>query len=161
MPQSPRGQPFASRLQELSNFIEVTPNDEVLIIAQNGLTPANMLLNQFEDVRPALLDARPAAAADASWQDRLLGAVKNAVNLRPVNAEGDDPLVLLDQIGSALAAQNLRAAQALIQQLPEPMQVVAAPISERINAHLLIDKWQADMRASLLNGSAAAEGDAQ
>lgn len=156
-----KGQPFASRLQELANFTNVATADEVRAIAQNGLTPVNMLLAQFEELRPALLNARPGTEDDAPWQDKLLGAVKNAVNLRPVDAQGNDPLVLLDKAEAALAAQNLRAAQTHLLQMPQQMQDVAAPLMGSINAHLVIEQWQTDMRAALLNQDAQTEGDAQ
>ncbi|AVX02953.1 hypothetical protein MXMO3_00407 [Maritalea myrionectae] len=155
------GQPFATRLQELASVTNATPADDVLVIAQNGLTPANTLKAQFEDLRLQLLAARPGIAADAPWQDKLLGAVKDAVNLRPLDAEGDDPLVLLDEAEAALAAQNLRAAQSHLQKLPPQMQQVATPLIEQINAHLVVEQWQTDMRAALLNQNAPAEGDAQ
>ncbi|MCF4099968.1 hypothetical protein [Maritalea mediterranea] len=155
------GQPFAARLEELTNYLKITPRDEIMDIAQQGLVPPSELLARYEALRPTLLAARPDMAEDAPWQDRLLGTLKDAVNLRPLNADGTDPLVLLDQIETALAAQRLARAQELIAQLPAPMQNAASPLATAIANHLLIEQWQTEMRTSLLNQNQQGEGDAQ
>jgi predicted nucleic acid-binding Zn-ribbon protein len=156
-----KGQPFAARLEELSNSLKVTPEGEVMNIAQNGITPASSLPAQFEDLRPTLLAARPGVEQDAPWQDKLMGTLKDAVNLRPLDADGSDPLAILDQIEDALAAQRLADAQQLVTQLPASMQEAATPLSNALLDHLTIEQWQTDMRTTLLSQNHQAEGDGQ
>lgn len=156
-----KGQPFAARLEELSNFLDATPETDVMTIAQNGVAPASSLLSRFENLRPTLLAARPGVANDAPWQDKLMGTLKDAINLRPIDAEGNDPLVILDQIEAALAAQRLAETQQLITQLPAPMQNAATPLSGALADHLTIEQWQTDMRTNLLNQNQEADGDGQ
>jgi phage shock protein A len=156
-----KGQPFAARLEELSNYLKVTPQIEVMNIAQNGITPASSLPAQFENLRPTLLAARPGVDHDAPWQDKLMGTLKDAVNLRPLDAEGDDPLAILDQIEDALAAQRLADAQQLVTQLPTSMLEASAPLSNALLEHLTIEQWQTDMRTTLLSQNHQTEGDGQ
>ncbi|TDQ61684.1 hypothetical protein ATL17_2783 [Maritalea mobilis] len=159
-----KGDPFARPITELSSILGTAPSPEVMGVAENGLVPASALAGQFGTLRPQLMAARPGVPNDAPWQDKLLGAVKDAVNLRPIDAQDDDPLSLVEQIGTALEAEDVQNAQMLIQKLPAQMQEILAPISTNISQHILIDQWMVETRSTLLNQNAQEsqnEGDAQ
>ncbi|WP_196260222.1 COG4223 family protein [Pelagibacterium limicola] len=141
------GQPFGAELAAVETLVpELGITNAVRTIAANGVKPTREIARNFRALVPALLAARP-QDPQAGWLDTFLAQAQSAIALRPIEGEEDTPEVAVGRIERALDNDDAAAARALILDLPEPMQAVAAPVRTDLDAVIAARALVSDIRA--------------
>jgi len=151
------GRPFAGELAALRQALpEAEIPAEIANAAPVGLPRPDVVVRQASAALPDMLAGRPLAAG-ADWGDAAADWFRGIIALRPAEAvEGDGPDAVAARFEAALAQRDFAAAQAELEQLPEPMRAaagaVAADIALLARAEALLDELRA---AALATGSGA------
>lgn len=123
------GAPYASAMPGLS---EVALPESIAAHAQSGLPSLQSLRDSFPDYAREALEASLQANPGQSWSDRIGTFLRVQTGARSLEArEGTDPDALLSQAEAALAAGDVPAALAVLDQLPPEGQAAMLPWRDR------------------------------
>jgi len=151
------GKPFESELSVLSGVLpDLAIPSDLASAAGSGLSRPDALTQRFEAALPEILAARGPAGSD--WMSNATDWVKSLLALRPAEEQaGDSPEAIVSRIEGAMARRDYSAALVLLDQLPQPMQDAAKPVTTDIALHAEADKLVADLRARALSAAETAK----
>lgn len=122
--------------------------------AANGLPRPDLVASRFAEVLPAMLASTP-SDPDAQWQDGALDWFRSAIALRPTGEiEGDTPEAIMSRLEGAVARRDFAAADALLQQLPQPMLAAAGDVPTMIASQAEAANFLQSVRTSAFSGEA-------
>lgn len=128
------GKPFADYLTVAQAALpDFSAIEEVQTAAARGAATANELSSAFQALLPSFIQLQSGLTNDAPWYDQLLAQAKSAIGLRPLNAQGDDPMAIIARIEDALANDNAKVAATEFAKLPEQYANIAGEFGAKLN----------------------------
>jgi len=107
--------------------------------AEKGAPTSGTLAEDFERLAPAITTA--AASKPAGMVDRLFASMSKVVRVTPVGAvAGDDPSAVVSQIAAALDGDQIAAALAAWERLPEAARQASQAWASEAKARLAADE---------------------
>lgn len=143
------GQPFGPALENLAEAAGVTPSEELMRAAEEGVATREALLNGFN---PAAYDAvsEGLAAKETEGVGGVLARVQARFTGIPTEPEaGASAPAILSRARHALLEGDIEAALAEIADLPEPAQAAMAEWIERARLRHAADTALQDLRVEL------------
>ena len=129
----------------------LVPTDEQMATAEQGAATTTALQNEFAQLIPQMVKSNADLPDDAAWYDKLAAQAKSAVGLRPLDQTGNDPLALVARIEAALKQEDLGAAYAAFNQLPDNLKSAASQFELHLNNRLGAEQLLAEARQAALN----------
>ncbi|MBI4921701.1 MAG: hypothetical protein HY834_08125 [Devosia nanyangense] len=144
------GKPFATELTSLAGVLpDLAVPDALRAAAASGISRPDALMQDFEAALPDILAARAGSGGD--WVQSATDWAKALLALRPAGEiEGDSPEAIVSRLEGAMGRRDYATAEALIGQLPAPMQAAAAPVASAIALHAAADQLVTDLRTRAL-----------
>jgi len=157
------GRPFAAELKVLQAGTDRGPDlVPIAPYAEIGLPDAAALAAEFETLIPSMSPIEPAPQTqpqpgNIGLVDRLLSSARKVVEVREAGpAAGGELMRLTNTVIQALTGNNLKAAQAAWQGLPDEARQASAGWAAKLEARLLADELAGSLRADALSRLAAA-----
>ena len=150
------GKPFSLELDSLATVVpDLAVPDALKAAANSGLIRPDALTVKFRDTLPDILAARETNSGD--WTQNTLDWAKSLLALRPAEEmAGDSPEAIVSRLEGAMDRRDYAGAAALLDQLPGPMRLAAAPVAADISAHADADQLVTALRARALAPAEAA-----
>lgn len=151
------GRPFSAELSGIATLLpDLAVPEPIAAAAAAGLPRPDAVATAFTEAVPAILAGRAAEGSGDLTQDALEWA-KGLLALRPVDeTEGATPEAIVSRLEAAVGRRDFVAATALLDQLPEPMQVAAGTTGSDIRTLAAADGFIAALRARALETPAEA-----
>lgn len=131
------GRPFPKALEALRTLgVEPGRIAPLASVAESGAPTLADLQTGLADQRERIV-SQGAAPVSGSYMDRLMAGASNLVQVRPVGAVvGDSPSALVSQMDEAIGRDDLTAALADWDKLPEASRSVSKSIADRLKLRL-------------------------
>jgi hypothetical protein len=145
------GRPFAAELTGLTTLLpDLTVPDAIRAAAPSGLPRPDAVAAEFTEKVPTILAGRMSDSSGDLTQDAIDWA-KGLLALRPVEeTEGTTPEAIVSRLEAAIGRRDFVGATALLDQLPEAMQVAAGDTATDIRTLAAADGFIATLRAKAL-----------
>lgn len=145
------GQPYVKFVNSVGAILpDLAPTQAQLATAQQGAPTIAALQSEFEQLLPQLIKSNADLPDDAAWYDKLAAQAKSAVGLRPLDQTGNDPLALVARIEATLEQENLAAAHAAFNQLPDNLKSAANEFETHLNNRLGAEQLLTQARQAAL-----------
>ena len=145
------GRPYTAELDSLRALLpDLAVPEALATAAATGLERPEALATDFRAAVPTILAGR-AAESTGDWGKDAIEWAKGLLALRPAGEmEGNTPEAIVSRLEAAVERRDFVAAAALLDQLPEPMQLAAGDVATHIRTHATADGFIAGLRAQAL-----------
>lgn len=147
------GRPYQAELAALHTALpDIAVPAAIAAQAGSGLARPDLIATRFAETLPAILAGRP-ADPEADWTQGALDWFRAAIALRPTGEQaGSDPEAVISRLEASIARRDFIAAQALLAELPAPMQMAAGDLPTLIAAQAEAARFLAALREAALSG---------
>ncbi|OHV82127.1 COG4223 family protein [Rhizobium sp. LCM 4573] len=150
-----RGGSFST---ELETFADLAPDDpaiaELRKFSAIGVPSRAELLRGFPTVANAILDSVNQPDPNQGLASRLMASALSAVKVRRVgDVEGDTPEAIVARIENNLRSDNLEAAAAEWEKLPESAKAASQQFKQSLDGRIQVEKLVSDMLTRIVSGT--------